>query len=101
MTPGRGIWQKNTLMFAHFRKNPLLFGAKNVDREICKRYYFPYYCVPVRYRTKVTVDSSAPPINIPKTPQKISSFKRYDLRHYSHLPRISSKSAQIEKFKDF
>jgi len=98
--------EKIHLFLLILEKNPLLFGAKKIDREICKRYYFPYYCVPVQYHTKVTVDSSAPPINIPKTPIYIfSSFKWYNLRYFSHLPMIyqgfHKKVLKLKKFKDF
>ena len=72
MTHVRAIWQQNMLIFAHFRKTSVVVWRKKIlDRGNCKRYYFPYYCVPVRYRTKVTVDSSVPPINIPKNPKYI------------------------------
>ena len=48
------------------RKKSVVVKCKiEVDRESCKRCYFPYYCVLVRYCTKVTVDSSAASINIP------------------------------------
>jgi len=79
---------------------------KKIDRESCKLYYFPYYCVPVRYRTKVTIDSSAAPINIPKTPKYICLVLNdmiFDI--FVIYQGFHKKCAQIEKnqglFKDF